>query len=463
MKDLCGFGISLAALALVSCGGGTSFYPSPNAAAPAHSTVGRSIGAEPPAVEKVLYLFKGQPDAAAPYGGLLAGPHDEFFGISNGGGTVGPNGLVNGTVYEVSSTGQETVLYSFQGGNDGAASEGGLVADNMGNMFGTTQVGGAGPCSTFGGGCGTVFEITRSPSGYGERVLHAFQGGTDGAVPLTRLTMNADGVLYGTTTFGGAGACSSPSGVTGCGTVFSLTPSGSTYTENIVYSFKGGKDGESPRARLMLDSKGALYGTTEFGGNSNSACSASPSGTTTCGTVFKITRAGKHSVVYRFNGGVADGANPRAALLRTTRGRLVGLTVFGGAAKLGCGTAYELTPSGTKYAERVIYFFCQASSDGLRPFDADGLTSDVHGNLYGTTLGSTVSPCGCGAVFELSPTASGYSEKVLHFFTAGGTDGASPFSSVTLKNGVLYGTTYQGGSYCYGTSFSCGTVYKVDI
>ena len=454
MKSLYGFAMSLFALALASCGGGSLASP---------PIVGGHTSVQPPATESVLYFFKGAPDAAFPYGGLLVRGHDEFLGISNGGGTTLPSGLAPGAVYEVSSAGQESVLYSFQGGNDGVGSEGGLVADNMGNLFGTTQVGGGSTACT--NGCGVVFEMQRNHGIYAERVIYAFAGGSDGAVPLTRLTVASDGVLYGTTAFGGAGSCTGVGGVTGCGTVFSLTPSGSTYTEKIIYRFTGGKDGESPRAGLMLDSKGALYGTTDFGGNTHAACLKDFAGNPSCGVVFKITRGGQKNILYRFNGGATDGANPRAAVLRTTHGRLVGLTVFGGpgCGGTGCGTAYELTPSGNSYTERVIYFFGQTSSDGAHPFDADGLTSDVAGHLYGTTELSTQSPCGCGTVFELTPTPSGYSERVLHFFTAAGSDGALPFASVVLKDHALYGTTYQGGSYCYGSSTSCGSVYKVAL
>ena len=451
-----GFFVCAAALALPACNGAGTVFPSPNGAV---STDRRSVGAGPLANESVLYAFNGSPDAALPYGGLLAGKHGEFYGISNGGGTIGPSGLVDGTVYEISSTGQEQVLYSFQAGSDGAGSEGGLIADAAGDLFGTTQAGGGSSACT--NGCGTVFEMQPSGSGYTERVLHAFRAGSDGSLPLTSLVLGKSNVLYGTTSFGGGNGCSVPSGLTGCGTVFSLTPSGTKYKEKIVYRFKGGSDGEAPRAKLAVDSTGgSLYGTTEFGGKSESACAKAPSGNTTCGTVFKLSPSGTETILYRFHGGTGDGANPRAALLRASNGNLYGLTVYGGASTLGPGTAYQLKPSGNIYHESVIYFFGRTSIDGVRPFDADGLSEDGHGNFYGTTGSSNVSPCGCGTVFELSPSAGGFTEKLLHVFAAGG-DGATPFSSVTLHNNVVFGTTYGGGAYCYGSSYTCGVVYKV--
>lgn len=451
-------GACLSAALLAACGGSSALSPSLSSAGGTLPMGGR-FNAGAPAHETVLYAFKGAPDAAFPYGGLLAGKHGEFYGVSNGGGTVGPSGLVDGTVYKISSTGQEKVMYSFQGGNDGAGSEAGLIADPAGNMYGTTQAGGGSSACT--DGCGTVFEMQPKGAGFTERVIHGFKAGTDGALPLANLLLGKNGVLYGTTSYGGGTGCSTTTGLAGCGTVFRLTPSGSGYTEKVLYRFKGGKDGEAPRATLIADGKGFLYGTTEFGGKSEAACDKSPSGNTTCGTVFKLSSSGKKTIVYQFNGGTRDGSNPRSALLLASNGAFYGLTVFGGGTSLGGGTAYSLMPSGKKYTESVIHFFAQASApDGARPDDADGLSVDSSGNFYGTTQASTISPCGCGTVFELSHKKSGYTETVLHDFQANG-DGAVPFSSVTIQNNVIYGTTFEGGGYCYGSSNSCGVVYRV--
>ncbi len=452
---------TLCATLLAACGGSNGFFSSsPTSVTPSlgsQPAFGRHA-AGPLGRERVLYTFTGAPNAAGPFGRLLAGKHNEFYGISNGGGTVGPSGFTDGTVYEISTTGQERVLYDFQGGNDGAGSEAGLIADRAGNLFGTNDFGGGSSACT--NGCGTVFELSPSGSGYTERVIHAFQSGADGASPLASLLLGKNGVLYGTTDAGGASGCASPSGYTGCGTVFSLTPSGSQYVEKILYSFQGGSDGATPRASLVADAAGNLYGTTEFGGKTNSACGNGPSGNVSCGIVFELTRSGHEKVLYRFKGGTHDGSNSRAALLLLSNGSFVGLTPYGGAKHLGYGTAFELTPGSGTYTERVIHFFGQTSEDGIRPQDADGLAADAGGNLYGATALSLQSPCGCGAVFELSPSASGYSEQVLHYFQ-GGPDGALPHGSVIVRNGIVYGTTLNGGSYCYGSSYSCGVVYKV--
>lgn len=460
MNRLSVFVISVGAIALCSCGG--------RAVVPAAGGTGPGAGysafkAHPLESEKVLYKFKGSPDAAQPYGGLLAGTDGEFYGISNGGGTVGPSGLADGAVYEVSSSGKESVIYDFKGDgdNDGAGSEAGLIANNAGDdMFGVTDYGGGGKACK--DGCGTVFELQPSGKGFTERVLHAFQGGKDGALPLVSLLLGAKGVLYGTTTTGGGGACTAPSGYAGCGTVFSLTPSGKRYKEKVLYAFQGGMDGEAPRAKLAADSQGNLYGTTEFGGNTNSAgCFASPSGAKTCGTVFEITPSGSGKVLYRFKGGNKDGANPRAAALWVSKTSMVGLTIYGGGSPYGLGTVYELTFNGHRYTERVLYFFGEHSNDAARPDDHDGLTADSKGNLYGATIGSTDSQCGCGSVFKLTPTKTGYSESVLYNFGAI-PDGNAPRAAPTLYNGELYGTAFLGGDVCYTTSsYGCGVVYKV--
>jgi hypothetical protein len=267
--------------------------------------------------------------------------------------------------------------------------------------------------------------------------------------------------LYGTTFFGGTGACSPPSGYTGCGTVFSLTPSGSQYIEKTLYSFQGGQDGQAPGAKLVADDSGNLYGTTEWGGNTNAACRKSPEGNTTCGTIFEVTPSGGEQIVYRFKGGQHDGSGPRGALRQLASGSFIGTTLDGGGRNggQGGGSVYEIAPSGGRHTERIIYFFGRHPGDGIRPQNPDGLAIDSSGNLYGATVSSDQSPCGCGSVFELTPTASGYSEKVLHFFN--GVDGAFPHSSVIVDRGMLYGTTFDGGNYCYGSSYSCGLVYKI--
>ncbi|MBV9102454.1 MAG: hypothetical protein JO060_02625 [Candidatus Eremiobacteraeota bacterium] len=407
----------------------------------------------------MLHAFSGRPDGAFPYAGLLAGQHGEFFGTTVAGGVIGPSGYDAGVVYEISASGKEKVLYSFQGGNDGLSAQGTLIADSSGNLYGvTTYGGGSSNCSA---GCGTVFQLRPSGSGYTERVLYAFQGGQDGELPVSALLLGSNGVLYGTTIAGGSGSgCWPPSSNTGCGTVYSLTPSGSTYTEKVLHSFTSGADGEYPTAKLTTDNKGNLYGTTLFGGISNTACQADPVGVKTCGTVFEVNAKDKERILYRFAGGASDGANTRAALLPGKNGSFYGVTHRGGGA--GVGTAFQLTRNGKSYSEKLLYSFGSGGTgDGLVPNDTDGLITDKNGNLYGTTQLGGQTSCSCGTVFELSPAGSGYSETVLYSF-GGLPDAEAPYSSVVLVGKHLYGTG-NGGTLCEGSSFQCGAVYKVNL
>jgi uncharacterized repeat protein (TIGR03803 family) len=227
-----------------------------------------------------------------------------------------------GTVYTISTSGQERLLYRFQGGSDGEYPVG--LIDLNGTFYGTTSAGGGSGC---GGayshpGCGTIFSLTASGV---EKVLHRFQGGADGVLPQADL-LDVDGKLYGTTAYGGA---------SGNGTVYSVTPSG---TERLLYSFAGGSDGAQPRSPL-IDVTGTLYGTTYEGGGTG--C-----GGPGCGTVYSISTTGHEKVLYSFAGGY-DGRNPEAALL-DVKGRLYGTTDFGGVSQGSgakcCGTVFVVSP-----------------------------------------------------------------------------------------------------------------------
>jgi uncharacterized repeat protein (TIGR03803 family) len=359
----------------------------------------------------------------------------------------------------------QTVLYGFDspGPYSPVAS---LISDSSGALYGTLQDGGdfSGLCYDL-AGCGGVFKLTPNGSRYTMTMLYEFKGMSDGAGPFDNLYMDSSGALYGTAAYAGATNC----GVSlGCGVVFKLSPSGSTYDESTIYTFKGGTDGASPVAGLIANAAGALFGTTQGGGNSAGD-----------GTVFKLTavRHGYHeTILHRFAGcaGSAskdcDGANPSAPLYMNAAGDLLGTTIYGGAyecpANNLCGTAFELTPSGKHYKERVIYDF-KGGSDGANSQGA--LIADSHGNLYGTTTqggGANESACnlgsivrGCGTVFELTPKKKGYRESVLYAFK-GGSDAAAPQAGLTMDpSGALYGTTQLGG---YGPNTGgYGTVFEL--
>ncbi len=351
------------------------------------------------AQETVLYSFKGGSDGAVPLGALIRSSTGSLFGTTSEQGGCG-------TVFELDTTGQEVPLYSFTCGTDGANPQAGLVRDAAGNLFGTTVGGGR-------FGEGTVFEVDTTGK---ETVLYSFTGGADGAEPWGGLIRDAAGSLYGTTFVGGN---------SGLGTVFMLDVAGN---ETALYSFAGGADGALPMAGLVRDAAGNLYGTTVGGG-----------GTGNAGTVFSVDTSGKEAVLYRFTGGV-DGAIPQAGLIRDSVGNLYGTAFLGG--ELDYGTVFKLETSG---ALAVLHTFT-GGSDGAKP--GAGLILDAAGDLYGTTSAGGAS--GSGTVFEVDKASN---EIVLYSF-AGGTDGADPAAGLIQDAaGNFYGTTGAGGAYGFGTVF----------
>jgi uncharacterized repeat protein (TIGR03803 family) len=440
---------------LAGCGGGST----PVAPIAPSNSAG---GAPPPRSHNgdVLYAFQGGADGWYPYAGLLA-ENGQFYGTTEGGGSSN-----NGTVFRISPSGTKTILYNFQGGGDASDPAAGLIAGPGGVLYGDTLAGGGSGACASGPGCGTVYELVPSGSGYAEKVIYAFQGGSDGAFPGGDLLLDQSGALYGTTLTGGGNApCSDPpSYTTGCGTVFKLTPSSSGFTESILHSFQDGNDGGNPRAALIADSTGALYGTTQYGGSSASGCTP-PSGNAGCGTVFKLTPSGSsytESILYSFQGGT-DGAVPRSALHAGKNGTLIGTTNRGGeeGSSTGShGTVFELVPSGSGYSERIIFSF--DSTNAAFPYDENGLYADGNGNLYGTAARGGAR---CGVVFKLAPSGSSFSYKQLHSFSGSREDdGCEPLASLTAdSSGSLYGTTFFGGPRKFRRNHRSGfgTIFKI--
>ena len=324
-------------------------------------------------------------------------------------GTTYSGGASNsGTVYTVTASGTESVVHSFgsSGSTDGANPVAGLI-DVNGVLYGTTRYGGS-------SGLGTVFMIT--PSGY--ESLYSFKGGEDGEYAFGGL-IAVDGVLYGTTQFGGSN---------GDGTVYTITlASGS---EKVLYSLGGGNDGVDPTGAL-LDVNGLLYGTTFLGGTGNG------------GIVFSLTLSGIETVVHSFQGSSkTDGANPYPGLI-DVQGTLYGTTQNGGA--IGDGTVFSIEASGR---ERVLYSFI-GGTDGANPAAA---LLDVRGKLYGTTSKDGGGPTDAGTVFAITKSGK---ETVLYDF-ADGTDGAAPAGNLIEVKGKLYGTTLHGG-----LGSGDGTVFSV--
>lgn len=326
--------------------------------------------------ETVLHAFTGPPDGVAPAPGLARDQDGNLYGATIFGGS---SSMYAGTVFKVDRTGNETELYSFTGGADGGYPWSGVIRDEEGNLYGTTISGGAPEC--FDGGCGVVFKV--DPNGK-ETVLYTFTGGADGGKPSAGLIRDEMGNLYGAAADGGA---------FGYGVVFRVDGEGK---ETVLYSFKGPPDGWEPVTALVRDEEGNFYGTTGLGGSTGPLC-----GSFGCGVVYKLDRNGKESVLHTFTGG-ADGEEPFGRPLR--RGHdFYGVTYYGGEPGSGCfddcGTVFKLDKDG-KYT--VVYNF-EGGAQGSNP--QGGLVADK-GDLYGITgFGGDMSnpDCGggCGVVFKL--------------------------------------------------------------
>jgi len=423
------------------------------------------------AIEKVLYSFcsaSGCADGSGPSSGPIFDAAGNLYGTTYAGGANN-----SGTVFQLTpgagGTWTETVLYSFCSSTqctDGAGPSGGLIFDAAGNLYGTTQAGGAfGPnCGRFTSGCGTVFMLTPTGSGtWIETVLHSFNdNGKDGVVPFAGLIFDAKNRLYGTTSSGGANKAPVCGG-DGCGTVFELkTGAGGKWTETVLHSFCHvdgcAGDGFQPLAGLILDKAGNLYGTTNLG-IPTGRCH----GGAGCGTVFELMPRTdgewKEKVLHSFN--VDDGKNPQAGLILDAAGNLYGATAT-------VGTVFELIKK-DDWAGKVLHRFGKGN-DGANPYGTP--IFDAAGNLYGTTYDGGTNKCspdgvGCGTVFQLSQGGNGtWTESILYSFQNNGEDGIWPHANLILDSvGNLYSTTGAGGTGpCedqYGDEIGCGTVFEI--
>jgi hypothetical protein len=319
-------------------------------------------------------------------------------------GTTSAGGLGVGIVFQLvppSAPGgawTENVLYSFKGNSDGASPYGGVILDQAGNLYGTTD-------GNFETTFGTVFELSppaTQGAAWTEAILYSFKGTTDGCGPNGKLVLGANGVLYGT-----AVQCGGTQNICffGCGTVFEIVPpavEGGAWTEQTLHTFHGGTDGAQPENGLVADAKGDYYGATQAGG----ACVG---GTQECGTLFKLLPpavAGAkwtEGIIYTFTGGT-DGETPVGAVILDKSGNLYGATRMAGDPTCSCGTVFELTPPATKgaWTETTLHDFTGVP-DGVYP---NGVSFSKGGALYGTTTwggecrGNTQ---GCGVIFQVLP------------------------------------------------------------
>lgn len=343
----------------------------------------------------MLYAFSAGNDGANPYAGLIFDAEGNLYGTTfNGGGAN--NG---GTVFKLSPNGDgtwgESVLYSFCAlakCSDGAQPSAGVIFDAAGNLYGTTAIGGnsADKCNDNNASYGVVYELTPHTGGsWSESVLYNFTGGSDGGMPFASLIFDPAGNLYGTAMYGGGGSCLT--GVQpGCGVVFELTPNGGgSWTERVLYGFPEGRDGAYPGSPLIFDSKGNLYGTTDYGGYFRKNRFG-------WGVVFELTPNSNGSwtetVLHKFAG--TQGINPNG-LIFDAAGNLWGTSENGG---YEFGTVFKLTRNAIGgWTETVV----EAFRDHQQANPRAGLISDGVGDLYGTTYGDGTKTF--GSVFEITP------------------------------------------------------------
>jgi hypothetical protein len=330
--------------------------------------------------------------------------------------------MLDGEVHNMTAT--LTTLASFPAaGLSGPLPEGDLVADAHGDLFGVTVLDGA-------FGFGMIFEIPKTSSGYGSPITLVSFNGSDGSGPNGGLIMDAHGDLFGTT----AG------GADGFGTVFEIvkTKTGYSSTPTTLVSFDG-SDGAYPRAGLIADSHGDLFGTTQSGGQNG------------LGTVFEIakTNSGYSSTpttLVNFDG--SNGGQPLGSLVADNHGNLFGTTQYGG--QYGLGTVFEIAKTNSGYSSTPTTLVSFNGSDGAQP--VANLILDDHGDLFGTTASGGVN--NSGTVFEIVETKSGYASTPTTLVSFNGADGAAPLGGLFADHqGDLFGTTIYGGTGNEGTVF----------
>lgn len=361
------------------------------------------------------YLLSNAVAAALLAGCSGALPVDSAQGTPAQDGAQPPLGAV---AHHTTSTWSFRVVHDFfLDGSKGEAGASGGLLDVGGALYGTTSTGGGGSCSS---GCGTVYRLTTSGS---DTHVYNFAGDyRDGQRPLAGL-FDVNGTLYGTTQEGGTG---------GEGTVYSVTTAGA---EKVLHNFSYTLGGENP-AWGVVKVDGTLYGVA--GG-----------GKYGYGVVYGVSASGTAKVLHRFTSRPAshhyDGQDPSSGLI-DIGGTLYGTTSSGGV--YGNGAVYSVTRSGK---EKLLYSF-QGKPDGSIP---SGDLLNLGGTLYGVTWGGGAHRD--GAVYSVTTTGT---ERVLYSF-ADAPDGAQPNGGLTDVDGTLYGTTATGGTAGCGGSSGCGTIFSL--
>lgn len=379
------------------------------------------------ATYKILHSFGQGTDGAGIYAGVALGAQGKLYGVTSAGGAYG-----DGTAFELSrlpdGRWSEKVLYSFCAEpqcQDGAFPRVPVTIDITGNVLGAAFTGGP-------EGIGSIFQLTPGPGGWNFSVIHG--SGSFG------LVLDESGNLYGAVDQGKYSA----------GDIGELSPTPNGWTATELYSFCPDipcRSGWGPQSALTWDSKGNLYGTTEFGGNTQPYCFGSAG----CGVVFKLKNLGggqwEYHVLHRFAAFPNDGQTPIGGVVVDKDGKVYGTTTQGG----NGATLFRLTqrPDGT-WKEKILYNFPDPVHNGGYPMST--LVFDQAGNLYGTATSGGDPVCDCGVIFKLTHQPTGkWTYSVLYKFTWA--TGAGPNGLTIDSKGHLYGTTAAGGKYNSGVAF----------
>jgi len=408
-----------------------------------------AVIAAPAQTFSTIYSFTGT-DASYPYWSLVQGTNGDLYGVTIDGGTankgsvfkvspagtlttiysfcsqgqcssggassliLGSNGnfygstyVGNGTIFEITPAGKLTTLYTFcsqPNCADGLSPYGSPLQGMDGNLYGTTQGGGA-------NGAGTIYRLT--PSGKLTTLYNfaSLPDWADGGAPNSGVIQDASGDLYGTTDIGGEGnGCQLPSvGSTGCGTVYKLSPSGALTTLYTFCSLSNCADGQYTEGPLTLGSDGNLYGTTPLGGAGQE------------GTAFRLTLSGTLTTLHSFctETNCADGKVP-SSLIQASDGNFYGATYGGNGTNGVGGSIFQITPSG---AFSVLY---TNSVNQLGP-----LVQNTNGTFYGTS--SNGGTQGDGSIFSFKKGLGPFVETETNWGAAG--------SSVVILGSDLTGAT----------------------
>ncbi len=403
----------------------------------------------------VLHAFTSGTDGAVP-NPIIRDTQGNLYGTTKFGGDPSCGEDTCGTVYKIDSAGNETILYSFQGGTNGADPMAGLVRDAAGNLYGTTQGNG------FIDGSAVVFKV--DPDGQETSFAVA---GPNACCFDSPLALDKQGNLYGMSPYGGTPNCGLNSFGLGCGTLFRVSPAGKL---TVLHIFNG-NDGMQPEGGVVLDGKGNLYGTANFGGELSCESDGYGYAEPGCGTVYKLDSSGNFTVLHTFTG-PGDGSFP-LGLIIDSAGNLYGIAQNGGDEiphtnyEYGVGTIFKVDTSG-RFS--VLFTFVPCTAPPCREGQvrnavfASHLVRDSKDNLYGLEQSNDCAKGG-GCLIRLD-TKGKLTDLYDFEGEDGGPDGYDPMGVVLGSNDDVYGSMYLGGGLdpeCADNGFTdgCGTVFHL--